>query len=185
MPRSFKVSGSADAGTSGIILIMCLLGGISGFVSNRSKAEDRQKMQTQLREFALHKSPALLEKLDALHLSQGELAARVKTLGRELKALGREPEADNDYRTWKQALTKCDEAVSRLEEKIADAYLVHRKYLLSPDPDAEYKVSRLLGEGLRGAERLESELSLLQENIITENGRKIPVRRAVLAKCSE
>jgi len=172
---------AGGAGASGIILILALLGGISGFVNNRSQAEERQKTRTQLRQFVSQQSPALMEKRDALQSVHGDLLARVNTLQKELKALGRDPESDSDYRNWKAALSNSEEAVSRLDEKLADAYLLHRKYLLAPDPETERKVAQLLGEGLRRADSLDDEITRLQESFVTENGKEIPVRRAVLS----
>lgn len=170
-----------SAGGLAFILVICLLGGLAGF----QKARDRQKAQSSLREFVQQQSPRASEKWVSLQTARDDLGLRVKALGRELTALGREPESDRDYRVWSEVLVKSENAVARLEEKLSDAYLLHRKHLLSPKPELEREMGQVLEEGLQNARAMESELLQWQENFITEGGRTIPIRRAVLADTSK
>ena len=174
--RPFEYTFGCFAGCAGILMLVVVAVVIAGHISGclahmekdcderqkrertmMQKQKERERLQEDLRNFALRYAPRLWEtsiKASAEITNQNE---RIERLERTLHELGRDSAVDGDFQRICSRRDQLVHATEAMRQKLEDAYLAAQKSEVMQD-DSSYQdmMRQILQESILEAEKAES-----------------------------
>ena len=113
----------------------------------------RTSAQVQmLQDFAMKESPKIWQTIQAMRAEMTTSGAKLKSLWEELQLFGRNPDADEDYKSLLAGLQELRHAYDAIFDKLEDAYIAAKKYEASPSrKDYQATMTRALEDGINDA----------------------------------
>lgn len=105
-----------------------------------------------LQDFAMKESPKIWQTIQAMRAEMTTSGAKLKSLREELQLFGRNPDADDDYKSLMAGLQELSHAYDAIFDKLEDAYIAAKKYEASPSrKDYQATMKRALEDGINDA----------------------------------
>lgn len=120
----------------------------------KEKPPKRTFEQVQLlQRFAQKESPKIWQTMQMIRGEMSESARRIRELRSELLEFGRNPDADEDYKSLSAGLEDLRRTYDAIFDKLEDAYIAAKKYEASPSrKDYQDVMKRALEDGIQDAD---------------------------------
>ena len=105
-----------------------------------------------LQDFAMKESPKIWQTLQSMRAEMATGGTKIKSLREELKLFDRNPDSDEDYKSFVAGLKELRRAYDAIFDKLEDAYIAAKKYEASPSrKDYQQMMKRTLEDGIQDA----------------------------------
>ena len=121
--------------------------------SPQPQPRKRTPAQVQmLQDFAMKESPKIWQTIQAMRAEITTSGTKLRSLREELQLFGRNPNADEDYKSLLAELQELRHAHDSIFDKLEDAYIAAKKYEASPSrKDYQDMMKRALEDGINDA----------------------------------
>lgn len=119
------------------------------FSPKRNRTDEQMEI---LREFAMKESPKIWQTIQSMRAEIEADEKKIKQLRADFLEFGRNPDADEDYRTIVTAHEQLGRAYDTIFDRLEDAYIAAKKYEASPSrKDYQDSMKRAIEDGIQEA----------------------------------
>jgi small-conductance mechanosensitive channel len=152
----------------GLIVLVPRCSDYRNRLDQNRKAVEREKQRDTLESFAASSAPDLLEAIQSMDELEQRLEDRINRLAKVLDSMSRDPGDDADYRRWQAELENVRKARAELEHDLEEAYIVYKKFELSPGSDMPDELENALKRGKKSANEIRERYATLKNELEAE-----------------